>query len=122
VHAYGFNQYQLIVKRVIMELKDFIKRVIEDVTTAVSESQKELKNGAVINPGVGITQTSKGNYYQHGVTSIDFDIAISDSSTSESGGGLTVLSLITAGMKTSDGNTELSRIKFSIPLVLPTKK
>lgn len=105
-----------------MELKDFIKRVIEDVTTAVSESQKELKNGAVINPEVGITQTSIGNFFQHGVTSIDFDIAISDSSTSESGGGLTVFSMLTASMKTSGGNTELSRIKFSIPLILPTKQ
>ena len=33
-----------------MELKDFIKSVLFDVTEAVQECQEELKNGAIISP------------------------------------------------------------------------
>lgn len=33
-----------------MELKDFIKSVLFDVTEAVKECQEELKNGAIISP------------------------------------------------------------------------
>ena len=33
-----------------MELKDFIKAAITDITEAVSELQDELDNGTVVNP------------------------------------------------------------------------
>ena len=32
-----------------MELKEFIKLAVSDITSAVSELQSELKNGAVVN-------------------------------------------------------------------------
>lgn len=33
-----------------MELKEFIKAAVRDITDAVSELQKELDNGTVVNP------------------------------------------------------------------------
>ena len=33
-----------------MELKEFIKTAIADITSAVSELQEELKNGAIVSP------------------------------------------------------------------------
>ena len=33
-----------------MELKEFIKTAISDITNAVSELQAELSNGAIVNP------------------------------------------------------------------------
>ena len=35
-----------------MELKDFIKTAITDITEAVSELQEELKNGMIVNPSI----------------------------------------------------------------------
>lgn len=35
-----------------MELKDFIKTALTDITNAVSELQMELANGAIVNPSM----------------------------------------------------------------------
>ena len=35
-----------------MELKDFIKTALSDITNAVSELQAELHNGAIVSPSV----------------------------------------------------------------------
>ena len=33
-----------------MELKDFIKGVVFDISNAIEECQKELKNGTIVSP------------------------------------------------------------------------
>ncbi len=38
-----------------MELKEFVKTAISDITNAISELQKELDNGAIINPNLPST-------------------------------------------------------------------
>lgn len=37
-----------------MELKEFIKTALSDITNAVSELQAELQNGAIVSPSVSI--------------------------------------------------------------------
>ena len=110
-----------------MELKDFIKQVLADVTNAVSESQQELKNGCVICPsniavdGVGEhVKTKSGETLK--VSNIDFDVAV----TVEKADGVNakfgvVAAVINGGASgsTSDKSQELSRIKFSVPLIYP---
>ncbi len=110
-----------------MELKDFIKGVIRDVTDAVSESQKELSNGAVVSP-MDINNDQKA-YIMKGekyitVSDIDFDIAITVSAESDKGGNvggsIRVLSASFGG-KVAVTNEEVSRVKFSIPIVFSSK-
>ena len=106
-----------------MELKEFIKGVLRDVTDAVSESQKELSNGAVVSPMDTNNDLKayvmKGDKYRT-VSDIDFDIAVTVSAESDKGGNIggsiRVLSASLGG-KVAVTNEEVSRVKFSIPIV-----
>ena len=80
-----------------MELKDFIKGVIFDITNAVKECQQELNNGAIIAP------TGNWNNKNHiqskelsalTVSDIDFEVSFSVGSSNEIAGKITVLSAI----------------------------
>lgn len=113
-----------------MELKEFIKTAIEDITGAVSDLQTELKNGAIINPSlphaisnITVVDSENGNVNRR-ISNIDFDVALTvgDSGTIESGGkvGIQIFSAKIGGE--SKSHTEnVSRITFSIPVVLPTE-
>lgn len=60
-----------------MELKDFIKGVIKDVTDAVKESQDTLDNGAIISPinskASEVIRSTRGDLK---VSYIDFEVAV----------------------------------------------
>lgn len=108
-----------------MELKDFIKGVIFDITNAVKECQQELDNGAIIAPSniywskTQVNPEGKGSLT---VSDIDFEVSVSVGSSNEVSGKITVLSAIVAG-GIGGGNTtkdeNVSKVKFSIPVVLP---
>ena len=90
-----------------MELKEFIKTAITDITEAVSELQAELENGAIVNPSLPSPITN--------TTVID-----PDTETRKAGGklGIQILSAnIGSDNKTNIEN--VSRMTFSIPVVLP---
>lgn len=102
-----------------MELKDFIKGVV----AAIKECQEELDNGAILSPTN--IDTREGVKTENGfltVSKIDFEVSVSTSSTNETGGKINVISAIVNGgigseNKSSDDN--VSKIKFSIPLIYP---
>lgn len=110
-----------------MELKEFIKTAISDITEAVAELQAELNNGAIINPALnsetqGAVDTTQGIRM---LERINFDIAVSTTSdTKKEGGakaGISVLSAkIAAGKEEKSEN--ISRISFSVPVLLPFSK
>lgn len=83
-----------------MELKEFIKTAITDITEAVSELQEELKNVVYINPS--ITGTSQ--------CSVHFDLSVE--SSKEGGADIKVLS---GSMSERDTN----RISFDIAISMP---
>ena len=70
-----------------MELKEFIKTAITDITEAVSELQAELENGAIVNPSLPspITNTTvidpENNKINKPISTIDFDVAITVADT-----------------------------------------
>lgn len=111
-----------------MELKEFIKAAITDITDAISELQGELENGAVVSPSVPHSVEGKtvcqGDYNRL-ISDIDFDVAITVGSTDSIGGKAKAgIQIISAKMS---GNTEsrmenVSRMSFSIPVIYPTKK
>ena len=112
-----------------MELKEFIKTAITDITEAVSELQNELDNGAIVSPSLpnpisnGTIKNPDNNKVNRRISQIDFDVAITvgDTATKDVGGklGIQILSAKIGGE--SQTHTEnMSRLSFSIPVVLPT--
>lgn len=109
-----------------MELKEFIKTAIADITGAVSELQEELGNGAIVNPTLLRGTNDRHLLVDNEVRVIEklnFDIAVTATETTELNGkakaGISVF-----GAKLGAENTEkienLSRLTFSIPLILPS--
>ena len=83
-----------------MELKDFIKSVLLDVTEAVKECQEELKNGAVISPGNRSAEEKvRAVSGDLKISYIDFEVAVSASSENlnngEKTGGVEVSGSVT---------------------------
>ena len=111
-----------------MELKEFIKEVILDITNAIDELKSELPNDAIIAPTNSNTdQKVNSDVGVLEVSYVDFEVAVTAASTDDTkksaGGGIKVLA-ISIGGGTEKGNKELSerisRIKFSIPIVYPS--
>lgn len=111
-----------------MDLKDFVKGVILDVTNAVKECQDEVKNGAIISPtNSKAPEKLRAEYGDLKISYIDFEVAVTAGTSTdingEIGGGIKVLSSF-IGAKASGDNKEtnenVSKVKFSIPVVYPT--
>lgn len=95
-----------------MELKDFVKRTLIDIGTAMQEAHKDLIDMG----GQGIRDANH--------TEIKFDIGVSvDRTSSTQGGGkLSVFSLGSAeiGADQSVSNSQQNRIAFSIKFHIKT--
>lgn len=112
-----------------MELKEFIKEVLSDVTDAVAESQQELKNGCVIMPLINnkentgnYVKLNNGEYIQ--LSNIKFDVAVTVNEDTDRKTKIGVLSsALSLGTEKSRGvmSSEVSRITLEIPVLLPYK-
>lgn len=90
-----------------MELKEFIKQSLVDITTGVDEAAKETnKPMAVVSSGDNRT--------------VEFDIAVTveGRSGSQAGAGIKVLELVNIGGKISSdsANTNVSRVRFGVSI------
>jgi hypothetical protein len=108
-----------------MELKDFIKTAITDITEAVSELKGSLDNGTVINPTIMQGEHGKSVLVENEVRVIErlnFDIAVTATEVTELNGkvkaGISVFGA-KVGAENEERVENVSRITFSIPLVLP---
>lgn len=121
-----------------MDLREFIKQSFVQIAQGISDANGELaETGAVINPTgyaqsatagkkgevIGFwTKEQRGEHYAP-VTTVEFDVAVvaSDAEASTQGGALKVWSLGFAGTKSAESQYEShSRIKFVVPVVMPT--
>ena len=111
-----------------MQLETFISETLNSIISGIKGSQDfASKSGAIINPVKHPTSTHTPNYHHTsgGVvnyTKIDFDIAVSAASEKDSsiGGGIKVLSVgISGDTKSKDKDETVSRISFSVDVVLP---
>lgn len=114
-----------------MELKDFIKQVLSDIAEGITEAQTENQTTARIVPttiignSVGKVSTTKG-YVP--VCNIDFDVAVTSETNTKSSddmtGGIKVVELFHVGGKSQEESSAIqqnvSRVKFSIPMMLPS--
>lgn len=110
-----------------MELKEFIKEVLKDITDAVAESQQELDNGCIIAP-VTTKSSSISNSLElensmvTRICDVKFDIAIEIQNANDKKSKIGVFSsFASVGKETSHdvSSNEISRISLDIPVVLP---
>lgn len=108
-----------------MELKEFIKETITQIVEGVVEAQSEIaKHGAELNPKrVQFKEAGQLHYHNSGKPHyVEFDVGLTSTQKSGSSEGIGVfLGSISLGKKNDDGaeHSAVSRIKFSLPLVLP---
>lgn len=110
----------------MMELKEFVKTAISDITGAVSELQSELHNGTVVNPTLARGEDNKSLLIENEVRMIErlnFDVAVTASESSDTEGGAKAgISIFGAkvGIESTASTEHASRITFSIPIVMPS--
>lgn len=103
-----------------MELRDFIKGVITDISTAISELDKELSStGLVINPANrdGVSTYDSLNTGR-AIKEVEFNLSVSASDTKEKGGGIKI-NVVNAGISAETSHTTVSTVRFSIPVAFP---
>ena len=122
-----------------MELKDFVKESLCQIAEGILEASKALdQTNAIVNPeniivnseqsqAYGRTRPSNGHVQPNDsrvVEKVDFDVAVSvqEGSTTNAGIKVAIMSVgLGAGGKSEASSGYESRIKFSIPMVFPTK-
>lgn len=109
-----------------MELKDFIKTAITDITEAVSELQSELDNGAIVNPTLPNPIALKTLTVDDEIKPIEqlsFDVAVTATEASGIDGtakaGISIFGA-KIGTESSAKTENVSRLTFSVPIVFPT--
>lgn len=116
-----------------MELKEFIKESLSQIIDAVKETQEKYKDTNVVICPDNIQEVKSGLYIldeneydnyssRSKVQNIDMDIAISVTEKEGNKSGLGIAKIINAGILSENAqrNESISKIKFSIPIVLPT--
>ena len=116
-----------------MDISEFIRETFRQVCDGVFQASIECsQSGVVINPT--ITVGENGEYFiprkpssvamQRRVQKIDFDIAVEATETTEKGGQAGVAIHVVSGKGNyvkGQTNPTTSRIRFSIPVCLPTQ-
>ncbi|MET6758953.1 hypothetical protein [Pseudoalteromonas sp. NCIMB_1079] len=124
-----------------MELKDFIKEAIKDISEAIVECNDDLNEiGTIVNPRrVLIEKNAKDNLigymttprddpdpnYLRPVHMISFDMSVSTTTKKDGKEGIGVNVVgIKLGKDKTDTNSDntASRLSFSVPIALPTHK
>lgn len=110
-----------------MDLKEFIKTAITDITDAVRELQSELDNGAIVSPSLPNEIQSKTidlGGTNRLVSTVDFDVALTVGSTDTVSGnakaGIQILSAKMSGDSKSHAEN-VSRLTFSVPVIYPSQ-
>jgi hypothetical protein len=106
-----------------MNVKEFVRKTIEEITLGVYEAQNSCSNQA----RVGATRPSCQTREPAGsLREIEFDIAVVVSESSKSGvdASIAVYGIGIGGGKQKDARTETThRIKFSVPVIyLPIRE
>lgn len=108
-----------------MELKEFIKTAITDITEAVRELQSGLDNGAIVNPTLPNPIALKTLTVDNEIRPIEqlaFDVAVTATEASGMDGSAKAgISIFGAkiGTETSAKTENVSRLTFSVPIVFP---
>ena len=110
-----------------MELKEFVKETIVQITQGVKEAQEEcFKLGGLVNPMLETPLSNKekfqidGKYYP--ATTVHFVTGLTEGSTKASKGGIGVFfPQVSLGGEVSKGNNNqaVTTVTFSVTVVFP---
>ncbi len=115
-----------------MEIKDFVRDTLVQIVSGINEANEMLAplNSFVASSnmaGMSCMHTTK-NKIPHFVSNVDFDIAVTTMQAKESKDGakfgISVVGVefgMGLGSEHKGENQTLSKIKFSLPLALPTE-
>ena len=107
-----------------MELDKFIEETILQIVKGVKSSQEKAKeSGALINPECAMSNGGRV-YTQHRkyIDLIDFEVGLTNVDGKEEKGGIGVFfgGFGIGGSENSDvQNTSITKVKFSVPIILP---
>lgn len=109
-----------------MELKEFIKHSLIEITTAVAEARKEVKSVGVFIAEYNTNGNSViNNEKKYCITKdCNFDIAVTTSKETNAEGkaGISVMSIgVGTKAEAKSNNSSVSRISFSIPITFETE-
>ncbi len=124
-------------RRIIMELKDFIKETVSQISLAIIESNSDLRNNnVVINPKrVAVRDNEHDNIYgfmldpdetdqyRRPVHQISFNVAVTSSEVKGKNGkiGINVAGIGMNRNGTSESKEDnYSHLSFKLPIALPT--
>lgn len=108
-----------------MELKDFVKATLEQIVDGAIAAQKSIsEKGGIVNPSsMSFQKDGSWNNYKHAMPQeVLFDVALTATNKRGSLEGIGVfLGGISLGKKNEIGvgQVAVTKVKFSIPLILP---
>ena len=112
-----------------MELKEFVSETIIQIVTGIKQAQDDVcQEGATINPknaaffdGVAITVDSVVRRVP--IQNIEFEVSLTETEGNQAGGRIGVFfgSVGVGAHATKDtGSNAMNKVKFSIPIALPS--
>jgi hypothetical protein len=104
-----------------MALDDFISKTLNGIISGVKKAQDENKTDAIISPGVNSCD-NVGSSSKEMIKDVTFDVAVTIGKEKGTFGKIGVLSGIIslkAGGESKAGETQVNRLTFSVPLILP---
>ena len=108
-----------------MNLEDFIKTALVEIVAGVAAARQEIRKhggdtGSILT--YGATQNLRVDAKDRQIHEVEFDIALADASGTDTKGGIGVflgaVGLGSQGASHGESSSN-SRIKFSVPLILP---
>lgn len=116
-----------------MNLKEFITTTLVEIAEGVKDAQSHYSDlGGTVNPS-SMAKANEEFYFKNRtgnpndrfyLSRIDFEIGLTDNSGSESGGGIGVFLAsvgIGANTKSQETISSITKVKFSVPVKLPTQ-
>ena len=110
-----------------MELKTFVSETLKQIVEGVKQAQEDVKDmGATVNPpstAYAEKQLYVTDYNKRTVQIIDFDISLTETEATQTGASIGVF-FGSVGLgahgKAETGSNAMNRVKFSVPVVLPS--
>lgn len=111
-----------------MELKDFVKETLVQITIGVKEAQAELKDtNCIICPDSMVKDGNLRTGFNgelRPITKVKMSIAVEVQETDSNKAGIGIAKIIKAGVdsETTTTSTNVSTLEFDVPVALPTMK
>ncbi len=103
-----------------MDIKEFIAETLTQITESVESNPSSLNPDKVA--PFEMDKIKKIDNVRGGfITTVEFDVAVTDSSTKDGGAKLSIAGVGSIGGDLATGSQTVSRIKFTVPLHIQTK-